>query len=137
VRGMRRLLLALLAAGLLGTALDLVLLEHFEDAWQWLPLLLIALSLIVVVWVARRPTATSLTALRLAMVVCIASAAVGLALHYNGNREFQHDIDPGLAGWPLFVKVITAKAPPALAPAVMAQLGLLGLLHTYRHPAFD
>jgi hypothetical protein len=135
--GMRRLLLALLAAGLLGTALDLVLLEHYEDAWQWPPLLLIALSLTIVAWVAWRPTPTAILALRVAMVVCIASAAVGLALHYNGNREFQHEIDPELAGWSLFLKVITAKAPPALAPAVMAQLGLIGLLHTYRHPAFD
>jgi hypothetical protein len=32
---------------------------------------------------------------------------------------------------------VTAKAPPALAPAVMAQLGFLGLLYTYRHPEFD
>jgi hypothetical protein len=28
-----------------------------------------------------------------------------------------------------------AKAPPALAPASMIQLGLLGLLYTYRHPS--
>src|SRR5687767_6092907 len=134
---MRRLLLALLAAGLLGTAFDLVLLEHYEDAWQWPPLLLIALSLTIVAWVVWRPTPAAIVALRLAMVVCIASAAVGMALHYNGNREFQHEIDPELGGWSLFLKVITAKAPPALAPAVMAQLGLIGLLHTYRHPALD
>ena len=30
---------------------------------------------------------------------------------------------------------MTAKAPPALAPAGMIQMGLLGLLYTYRHPA--
>jgi hypothetical protein len=35
----------------------------------------------------------------------------------------------------LFVKVVTAKAPPALAPGVMVQLGLLGLVYTYKHPA--
>jgi hypothetical protein len=44
-------------------------------------------------------------------------------------------MDPSLSGWPLFVKVVTAKAPPALAPGVMVQLGLLGLVYTYRHPA--
>jgi hypothetical protein len=33
------------------------------------------------------------------------------------------------------VKSITSKAPPALAPAAMIQMGLLGLLYTYKHPA--
>jgi hypothetical protein len=32
---------------------------------------------------------------------------------------------------------MTAKAPPALAPAGLIQLGLLGLLYTYRHPALQ
>jgi len=41
-------------------------------------------------------------------------------------------MDPSLEGWALFVKVIRAKAPPALAPAAMIQIGLLGLLYTYR-----
>ena len=30
---------------------------------------------------------------------------------------------------------VHADDPPALAPAVMAQMGLLGLLATYRHPS--
>jgi len=29
---------------------------------------------------------------------------------------------------------MTAKTPPALAPGAMIQLGLLGLVYTYRHP---
>ena len=44
-------------------------------------------------------------------------------------------MDPQLAGWPLFVKIVTAKAPPALAPASMVMIGLLGLIYTYQHPA--
>jgi hypothetical protein len=133
---LRWLLLALLTIGLIGTATDLLLLEHFEDAWQLPPLVLIAAGLCSVAWIAARGGAAAIAALRWTMWLCIAAGVVGVALHFNGNREFQQEIDPTLSGWPLFVKVITAKAPPALAPASMVQLGLLGLLFTYRHPAF-
>jgi hypothetical protein len=60
-----------------------------------------------------------------------------MLLHYGGNSEFQREVDPAIGGWSLVVKVMTAKAPPALAPAGLIQLGLLGLLYTYRHPALQ
>ena len=136
-QSLRRGLLVLLGLGLLGTAVDLVLLDHYEDVWQMPPLVLCAASLLIVLWVGLSGGRTAIRALRIVMLLCIVSGLAGLALHYNGNREFQHEIDPELAGWALFLKVVTAKAPPALAPAVMAQLGFLGLLYTYRHPEFE
>jgi hypothetical protein len=131
----RRLLLALLTIALLGTALDLVLLDHYEDGWQWAPLVMIAFALPAIAWLWRSPTASAVTAVRIIMVLVVATGLAGVLLHLNGSREFQHEIDPSLGGWSLFVKIITAKAPPALAPAAMIQIGLLGLLATYRHPA--
>ena len=136
-QSLRRGLLVLLALGLLGTAVDLVLLDHYEDVWQRPPLVLCVVSWLILLWMGLGGGRTAIRALRIAMVLCIVGGLAGLALHYNGNREFQHEIDPELAGWALFLKVVTAKAPPALAPAVMAQLGFLGLLYTYRHPEFD
>ena len=133
--GLRWLLLALLTVGMAGTALDLVLLNHYEDAWQLPPLALMGVGFIAVAAMAARPGAASLAALQATMILFIVAGLAGLLLHYNGNREFQREIDPTLAGWPLFVKVVTAKAPPALAPASMIQLGLLGLLFAYKHPA--
>ena len=129
----RWLLLALLTFGMLGTALDLVLLDHYEDAWQWPPLALIAAGLLVVAWIAVRENHAAILVLRWTMWSFVLAGIVGLVLHYNGNREFQKELDPTLSGWPLFVKVVTAKAPPALAPAGMIQLGLLGLLFTYKN----
>ena len=133
--GLRWLLLGLLTVGMAGTALDLVLLNHYEDAWQLPPLALMGVGFIAVAATAARPGAASLAALQGTMILFIVAGFAGLLLHYNGNREFQREIDPTLAGWPLFVKVVTAKAPPALAPASMIQLGLLGLLFAYKHPA--
>jgi len=132
---LRWLVLALLTFGMIGTGIDLLLLDHYEGIWQMPPLLLVLAGLAAVAAVAARPAAWSIAALRCTMVLFVVSGIAGVALHYNGNREFQREMDPALAGWPLVVKVMTAKAPPALAPASMIQLGLLGMLFTYRHPA--
>lgn len=135
LRRVRSLLLAILAIGLCGTALDLLLLGHYEDAWQAPPLVMAASGLATVVWVWQAASARAVTALRVVMGLCVVTGVAGLVLHYNGNTEFQHEMDPSLRGWALAVKVLQAKAPPALAPAAMIQIGLIGLLYTYRHEA--
>ena len=45
----RWFLMAILLMGLLGTGVELLLLEHTEGFWQWVPLLLIAIGLVVLV----------------------------------------------------------------------------------------
>jgi hypothetical protein len=134
---LRRSVLALLALGLAGTGAELVLLRHYEDAWQWAPLVLIAVGLAVLAWHAVRPGAASVRALRVAMILLAASGLVGLALHFRSNREFQMELDSSLAGWALVWKVMQSKAPPSLAPGTLTQLGLLGLVATFRHPALS
>jgi hypothetical protein len=137
LRTMRRLLLAVLTVGMIGTAADLLLLEHYDGAWQLPPLVLIGLGLLCVtaLWASAGPLVV--TAMRVTMVCFIAAGLLGIVLHFNGNSEFQREIDPTLRGWELVAKVMRAKAPPALAPAIMIQMGLLGLLYTYRHPALQ
>lgn len=137
LRTVRALLLGVLGIGMVGTAIDLLLLEHYEDAWQIVPLAMTALGLVVVAWVWVNGGANAITTLRITMVLFVATGAAGLLLHYSGNSEFQQEIDPALEGWALFLRVIRAKAPPALAPAVMIHMGLLGLLYTYRHRAIE
>jgi DNA uptake protein ComE-like DNA-binding protein len=135
IESLRRLLLVLLAFGMIGTAADLLLLDHYESGWQLAPLVLIAVGLVMVVWLFLNDGFIAVTAMRAIMACFIVAGITGVVLHYNGNREFQHELDPTLAGWALVTKVMKAKAPPALAPASMIQLGLLGLLYTYRHPS--
>jgi len=133
-RRLRQFLLALLAAGLIGLAVELVLLEHYEDVWQLTPLVLITANLLVLLWQAARPSWPALQSMRVLMVAMLAAGAIGIFLHYRANMEFQVEMSPGLGGVDLFLKAIRAKVPPPLAPGAMAQLGLLGLLYTYRHP---
>jgi hypothetical protein len=131
----RTLLLALLTLGMLGTAADLLLLQHYEDFWQTPPLVLISVALVLLALIWTGASRGALVTFACLMSLFIMSGIAGILLHYSGNLEFQREIDPAQHGWPLFMAVMRAKAPPALAPAVMIQLGLLGLLYVYRHPA--
>jgi len=135
LRIMRRLMLFLLTVAMIGTAADLMLLDHHEGFWQMVPLGVIALGILSVALSALKEGVGALTLMRLTMALFICSGFLGMGLHYVGNSEFQLEIDPSLHGWSLFMKAITSKAPPALAPAAMIQMGLLGLLYTYQHPA--
>ena len=129
VEGLRRWLLWVLAFGLAGTETELLLLEHYEDRWQWAPLLLIALAMAVMVWHTRRQDAASLRALRIIMVLFLVAGLAGLGLHFRGAAEFQLEIDPAMGTWELVKRVMRAKAPPVLAPGMMLQLGLTGLAY--------
>jgi len=123
---LRRAVTGLLAMALAGTGAELLLLEHYEDAWQLVPLALIALGLLAMGWRAARPGTASLRAFRAVMVLMVASGALGLFLHYRGNTEFELERDPALAGFALIREAMTG-ATPALAPGAMMLFGLLGL----------
>jgi hypothetical protein len=131
----RRLLQGLVAIGLAGTAVELLLLEHYEELAQWLPLGAIALALGTLGLHAAVHTKRIVRLHRTVMAALVVLGAVGVVLHYEGSLEFQRDMDPTASSWQLFTKAIRAKAPPTLAPGVLAQLGLLGLVSTYRDPA--
>ena len=93
-----------------------------------------ALAFVVIGWHLFDGSLATVRVLRLVMVMFIVAGALGIFFHYRGNLEFQLEIDPSQDHWSLFKKVIRAHSPPALAPGVMAQLGLLGLAYTYRYP---
>ena len=67
------------------------------------------------------------------MLGFVVAGLAGVYYHYRANLEFQLETDPSLAGSALLWRVLAAKAPPALAPGVMIQFGLLGLAYTYRN----
>jgi hypothetical protein len=131
---LRRFLLLILTIGIIGSGVELVLLEHHEDGWQLVPLALDVAALIVILLHLIAGGRVTVRALQVVMAMFVISGALGVWMHYQGNLEFQLDMDPTLPAWELFSRVMRAKAPPALAPGVMAQLGFLGLAYCYRHP---
>jgi hypothetical protein len=133
--GLRRLMLAVVLLGLLGTVTDLILLKHYESGWQIVPIALLGLLVGATVWLAFGAGTARVHCFRFLAALSVAVGITGMLLHYRGGMEFQTETYPDLGGWKLFLKVVSSKSPPALAPAAMAQLGLFGLLATYRHPA--
>jgi len=131
----RRIMLAILVIGVVGIMAELLLLNHIEHSAQWIPLGLGAATLLLSAAVAVKPTTATIRLFQSLMVLLIISGAVGIYLHYGATTEFQLEMDPTLRGFALFKKAIVAKAPPALAPGAMTQLGLIGLAYTFRHPA--
>jgi hypothetical protein len=118
-----------LVLGFVGTETELLLLEHYDDPWQFVPLLLMVLGLAALLWYTKRRDAASLRAFRIVMMLFIIAGFVGLVLHFRGAVGFQLETDPTLGKWELVKKVMRVKAPPVLAPGVMLQLGLIGLAY--------
>jgi hypothetical protein len=126
----RKILLALLAVGTAGTALELLLLGHFEEPAQIAPLLLGAVGVAAAIWHFRVESRSSSIVLGVAMALFVVSGFVGVVLHYQGNVEFELEMYPDIGGFELLGKTVTG-ATPVLAPGTMALLGLVGLAALY------
>ena len=111
---------------------ELLLVGHAEGAIQLVPLVLLGIGFLTVCWRMASGSSASAAAVQIVMVLFLAAGAAGVYFHYQANVEFQRETDPSLAGRALLWNVLRAKVPPALAPGVMVQLGLIGLAYTYR-----
>lgn len=131
---MRRALLALVLLSAIGLFAELLLLEHFEHATQWIPLGLLVVVVAMSALMLTRPGRRIVQVFRVVMTLCVVAGAVGVYLHYSGNVEFETERDGTLRGLHLLWEAIRG-ATPTLAPGALAQLGLLGLACTFRHPA--
>lgn len=132
---LRQALLWILIFGNVGLGVELVLLKHTDGVWQWVPLVLCALTVAACGWCAVAPGRLALRTLQGLMVLCIISGGVGVAQHFLGNMVYASESNPSLAGKELYIEAIVGSTP-ALAPGAMAQLGLIGLVFAFRHPGF-
>lgn len=132
----RSILLGIFVLGVGGIATELWLLGHYEELDQFIPLGLAAVGVAGLAAAAFVPSPLTVRVFQLVMLLMVFSGFLGVWYHYQATTEFQLEMDPSLRGWALFSKAIVAKAPPALAPGAMIQLGLIGLAYTFRHPVF-
>jgi hypothetical protein len=122
---LQRLLLATFLGGVIGTCAELLLLEHFEDGKQWIPLVVGAAGVLVCVWYWVRPGAVSAGSFKLVLAAFASSGALGLWYHYRGNVEFEKEMYPELAGRALVWQSLMG-ATPTLAPGAMVLLAVVG-----------
>jgi len=128
---LRLWIVGVIALGLIGTMTELLLLEHDEQALQFVPLVLMVLGALMLVWHIIRKDTASLRALQIVMGLFVLSGFAGMAAHFNGSAEYQLELNPDLDMWELLDKIVHAKAPPLLAPGMMIQMGLLGLAYAF------
>jgi len=128
--------LALVFFGIVGLEIELALLRHAESFSQLIPHFCLIIGLIATALVYFRPQRGMLKAFQALMVLYLLIGLLGVYLHYRGNVEFALERYPTLSGLKLMWKALRG-ATPALAPGALAQLGLLGLVYTYRHPALN
>jgi hypothetical protein len=132
----RKLLLGALAVGVMGTIGELILLRHIDKPAQWIPLAALVAAVPILIWHASSPSAASVRTLQVLMLAFTVLGVVGVGLHYDGNVDFERELNPSERGW-TFVRKTVAGATPVLAPGSMVLLGLVGLAHAYRHPSAD
>lgn len=131
---LRRGLLALLALGCSGVLVELVLLEHYEEPAQWIPMTLLLLTLVTIVWHWVEGGRKSLRMLQTLMLLLVVAGPVGVFLHVRANVAEEQEVNPGTGGLSFWWEVFRGELP-IFAPGTLVQFGLMGLLYAYRHPA--
>jgi hypothetical protein len=133
---LRRFALALAAIGVIGTLLELTLIKHYASKDQVIPYVLLGLAALGVIAVAVRPTTFVLRVFQVLMVVTVLGSGIGMLEHLKANARNAGAITDGerLPTTPSAILAGINGFAPLLAPGVLAQVGLLGLAFTYRHP---
>lgn len=120
----RTILFALLFM-MIGTMLELYLLDHYEDWQQLIPLVTIGGSLVAMGWYALQRTAVYGQVFLGFLAATALSGGFGVYLHLAANLEFEQEMKPSAAFWDVFVESLSG-ALPTLAPASLIVLALIG-----------
>jgi hypothetical protein len=126
---LRRCFLALAAAGIVGTAVELALSRHWTSAVQLIPWYALAVLTLALVLAVARPGPRTLRAVRLLAVLVMLSAVLGvyehvLANYHAGPLDFVYtERWPTMSATSRWWAAITESVGPSptLAPAVLAQ----------------
>jgi hypothetical protein len=131
---LRMFLLALVGLGALGLLAELLLLEHWIARPQLTPLVTLGLVLTSVTAVALRPGRGTIRAFRVVLVWAVVAGLLGISFHLRDNLALEREVAPESSLSSLLWHAVRG-ATPLLAPGSLAQLGLVGLVFTYGHPA--
>jgi hypothetical protein len=117
-----------------ATLVELILIEHTEEAIQWIPFVLCGVGIPAVIAALARPTRATLTLLRAVMAIDGIGGLVGVGYHIWSNFTFEADIRPGAAALDLVLPALKGAAP-LVAPGMLLLAGVLAIAATVEHPA--
>jgi hypothetical protein len=125
-----RVLAGLFLMGALGTAAELVLLDHTGEAWQLVPLVLLVAGAAMLLPLAFVRSTAAGRAFQVLMILFVLSGIVGVGLHYWSNLEFERELQTEATGLALVWDALKGGTP-SLAPGTMVLLGGLGLAYSF------
>lgn len=136
LRRLRLFLLVFSAMLFAGTIVELFLVNHHQDAIQWLAFAFAGLGLLVTLAVLARRGPMTVTLLRWSMLLVICGSLFGVYEHVSNNIAFEREIQPNATMNRLMWKGV-AGANPLLAPGTLAIAALLSLAGTYKYGITD
>ena len=138
VRTLRRALLALTAAGIAGTTIELAMIRHWTSTDQLIPWFALAVLAIACASIVFRPTPSTIRAARVIAVVVAVAAVFGVYEHVHANYEagpLDYRYADSWDGMSALSRWWTAASggvgpSPVLAPLLMAQAAACLVLAT-------
>ncbi len=141
---LHRCLIALSALAAGGTAFELVLLRHWDNGLELIPLVsLAALGAAIAILVTGRGRRGAVRTARVIAAVVATSGAIGVLIHVRSTYEAAPLDFRYSDSWPttaepvrwLLAATDTVAPSPTLAPAALTFAALALLAATLRHPA--
>ena len=134
LRGVRLLILAAIAAALIVTEAEFLFVGHTgSNNGQVIAAVLVSLGRIMVTCHAIFRNTSSVVVLRFTMYLFLIFGVDGLFTHYHWAVQSALKSQPALVGRHLLYATLSGKIP-LLAPAMLIEIGVLGLIYTFQHP---
>lgn len=121
----KRIIIAALSFMMLGTLLELYLLNHFEDWLQFIPFVCIFASAIMMIVLMLKQSEIIQKLFVFLMIATAMCGMYGIYLHLSVNFQFEQEMTPSHSNWDLFVESLSG-AIPTLAPGSLIVLALIG-----------
>lgn len=121
---------------LLGTPLELLILDHINEWNQWIPFVCSGIGVAVILYASLSPSPQSIRTLRWTMVVIAVASFYGVYQHYIANYNFSVEIHPTYT----FSENVWAGimgSTPLMAPGIYFLAPVLAICSTYKHPTLE
>jgi hypothetical protein len=133
LRGVRLMILVAISAALIVTEAELLFAGHAgSNNGQEIAVVLVGLGLITVTCPAILRNTSSIVVFRFTMYLFLIFSIDGFLTHYHWAVQAALKSQPTLVGMPLLYATLSGKIP-LLAPRMLIEIGLLGLIHTFQH----
>jgi len=122
---LKKVLVLALLFMMIGTLLELYLLDHYEDSWQLIPILSVGTTLVTLLILFFKKTTKVVNLFKAVLILTALSGVYGVYLHLQSNFEFEQDMKPTASFWQLITDSLSG-ALPTLAPMSLVVLACIG-----------